>query len=139
MILDTSGLLAALDPDEATHAACRAAIEAERGRLLVSPFVLCELDHLLGQRTTIERRLDLLLEVERGAMELAELLPQQLGEAAEVMAHYADLDIGLTDAHIAVLARTSPGEPILTLDEHHFRTVTHADGTPFTLYPADQQ
>jgi predicted nucleic acid-binding protein len=137
VILDTSGLLAALDPDEAAHTACRAAIESERTRLVVSPFVLCELDHLLGQRTTIERRLDLLLEVERGAIELAEVSPGHLGEAAELMATFADLDVGLTDAHLAVLARSSPGEPILTLDERHFRTITHPDGTAFTLYPAD--
>ena len=107
MILDTSGLLAALDPDETTHTACREAIDAERGRLMVSPFVLCELDHLLGQRTTIERRLDLLLEVERGALELVDVPTGHLSEAAEIMTTYADLDIALTDAHLAVLARSA--------------------------------
>lgn len=138
MILDTSGLLAALDPDERLHRACRDAIEAYYSRLLVSPLVLCELDHLLGQRTTTQRRVDVLREVERGAIELADLSPGALGEAADVMVHYADLGIGLTDAHLAVLARARPDEPILTLDERHFRAVTHADGSAFTLYPADR-
>lgn len=137
MILDTSGILAALDPDERTHAACRNALENATTQPTISPLVLCELDYLLGQRTTVERRLDFLIEVERGAIHLATLSAQDVGAAAELIAQYADLDIGLTDAHVAVLARSSPETPILTLDDRHFRAVTHADGAPFSLYPAD--
>lgn len=137
MILDTSGLLAALDPDELMHAACRNAMESEGGRLVVSPLVLCELDYLLGQRTTVRRRADVLRDMERGAIELAELSPSDVGAAVEVMAQYPDLNTRLTGAHLVVLASAHPDEAILTLDERHFRAVTRADRSALTLYPAD--
>ena len=47
ILLDTSGLLAALDASQRQHAPCRAALEAAKGPLLLSPFVLAELDYLL--------------------------------------------------------------------------------------------
>ncbi len=47
MLLDTSGLLAALFPDQRQHDACAAALLAADGPLLLSPFVLAELDYLV--------------------------------------------------------------------------------------------
>ncbi len=65
LILDSSGLLAAIDERQEDHAAAREALESARGPLLVSPFVLAELDYMI--MTRMGRGRELLSEVARGA------------------------------------------------------------------------
>ena len=52
---------------------------------------------------------------------------------------YADLEIGLADASIVVLAERLNIVDVLTLDERHFRTMLGPGNTPFRLLPADAQ
>ncbi|MGH3100077.1 MAG: PIN domain-containing protein, partial [Thermoleophilia bacterium] len=47
IVLDTSGLLAALDAGQRQHEPARQVLEGDSGPLLLSPFVLAELDYLL--------------------------------------------------------------------------------------------
>jgi predicted nucleic acid-binding protein len=54
-----------------------------------------------------------------------------------VIEKYADIEIGLTDASIVVLADRYECDTILTLDERHFRVVLQLKGRPFRLLPAD--
>ena len=60
-----------------------------------------------------------------------------MAAAANVVAAYADLGIGLADASLVVLAGRFETNRILTLDERHFRTLRTPAGEPFTLLPAD--
>jgi hypothetical protein len=57
--------------------------------------------------------------------------------ALEVVEHYRDLQVGLTDASIVVLAARHGGRDVLTLDERHFRTLRTLDRKRFRLLPAD--
>lgn len=66
IILDTSGLLSALDASQRHHAQAAAALKAEPGPWLLSPFVLAELDYLLATKVSQEAALDLMEEVGRG-------------------------------------------------------------------------
>ena len=50
ILLDTSGLLAAIDRSQHQHAQAAAALRQARLPLLLSPFVLAELDYLLANR-----------------------------------------------------------------------------------------
>jgi predicted nucleic acid-binding protein len=50
---------------------------------------------------------------------------------------YRDLQLGLADASLVVLAERYRIVDILTLDERHFRAVSGPDGRPFRLLPAD--
>ena len=45
ILLDASGLFAALDEDEPAHERARSALEDDRGPFVLSPFVLAELDY----------------------------------------------------------------------------------------------
>ena len=65
IILDTSGLLAALDSSQSDHPAAARALAAVSGPRLLSPFVLAELDYLLGKYAGRTAQLELLSEVER--------------------------------------------------------------------------
>ncbi|QYJ16095.1 Ribonuclease VapC26 [Rubrobacter xylanophilus DSM 9941] len=137
MILDTSGLLAAIDSDQHSHAAARRAIEADRGPFILSPFVLAELDYLLATRVGREAQLALLDEVGRGAYRLERFTATDVVRATEVLRRYEDLDLGLADASNVVLSRRYGVSDILTLDERRFRVLSAAENRPFRLLPAD--
>lgn len=136
ILLDTSGLLAALDSSQRRHAEAAACLVGARQRLLLSPFVLAELDYLLATRVGERARLSLLREVERGAYQLQPFSTEELGEARAVIERHADLAISLADASIVVLGARHGARDVLTLDERHFR-VLGAKKKPFRLLPAD--
>src|SRR5690348_4379675 len=50
LLLDTSGLLAAIDSTQRRHADCAAVVAGRTGPFLLSPFVLAELDDLVATR-----------------------------------------------------------------------------------------
>jgi hypothetical protein len=104
ILLDTSGLLAALDASQRKHAPCHAALEAAQGPLLLSPFVLAELDDLLMRHVGAHAQAALLAEVARGAYRLESFTADDVQRASEIMRRYGDLQIGLADASIVVLA-----------------------------------
>lgn len=138
LIVDTSGLLAAIDSDQRLHAASREALEGAAGPLLLSPFVLAELDYLLATAVGVEAELALLGEVARGTYRLESFSTQDIAEAKEVVERYAGFgDVGLADASNVVLARRYGTNDILTLDERHFRVLRGPQNRPFRLLPAD--
>lgn len=137
ILLDTSGLLSAIDASQRQHAACAAALSASRGALLLSPFVLAELDYLLGTRVGAAAQHALLEEVARGAYQLEPFGASDVATALEVMLRYADLRIGLADASIVVLARRHDVRDVLTLDARHFRTLKPSGRLRFRLLPQD--
>lgn len=138
IILDTSGLLSAIDASQRHHAAC-AEILAEATRpLVLSPFVLAELDYLLATQVDGQAQLALVDEVARGVYRLESFSAHDVAVAGDVMRRYANLAIGLADASIVVLAQRHGTRDVLTLDERHFRAVRAADGRRFRLLPADR-
>jgi uncharacterized protein len=138
ILLDTSGLLAALAADQRAHAACARVLAGERGPFVLSPFVLAELDYLLAKLVGPSAEFLLLDEVARGAYALAPFAAEDVARAREVMARYPDLAIGLADASLVVLSERHGTLHLLTLDERHFRTVRGAGGRRFRLLPGDR-
>jgi uncharacterized protein len=136
ILLDTSGLLAALDASQSHHTAAAASLAAARPPLLLSPFVLAELDYLIASRVGPVARASLLEEVELGAYLLETMTGADVARAHAVIERYADLAISLADASIVVLAERHRVREVLTLDERHFRVLT-VDGKSLRLLPAD--
>lgn len=137
ILLDTSGLLAALDETQRQHADAVAAIRAATPPLILSPFVLAELDYLLATKVGQVAELAFLDEVARGAYRLESFGGSDADAARAVIATYRDLELGLADASLVVLAQRHRVSDLLTLDERHFRVVTSFDDRPFRLLPAD--
>ena len=137
IVLDTSGLLAALDASERRHPQAAAALRAAGPDRLLSPFVLAELDDLLATR--VDRRVarTFLEEVAGGAYQLAPFSADDVRAATAVLDRYANLDLGLADASIVVLAERHDASDVLTLDERHFRALRNGQGRPFRLLPSD--
>jgi predicted nucleic acid-binding protein len=138
ILLDTSGVLSALFPDQRWHEACAAILRADPGPFLLSPFVLAELDHLIAKLAGVTAETAFLDEVARRAYELAPFGAEDVEQAREVVDRHADQAIGLADASIVVLSHRHRVNALLTLDERHFRVLTGAAGRPFGLLPADR-
>ena len=137
LVLDSSGLLAAIDSGQEDHVATRRALESVSGPLLISPFVLTELDYMISTRVGQGQGLTLLGEVVRGTYRLEPFSQGDLAEATGVIEHYADFGLGLADASNVVLANRHDTLDVLTLDERHFRVLRGPRNQPFRLLPAD--
>lgn len=137
IVLDTSGLLAALDASQRSHEFARRALEAAPPPWILSPFVLAELDYLLATRVGQAAERALLAEVGREVYRLDSLEPAEIVAAERLIGRYAELEIGLADASLVVLANRYGVRDLLTLDERHFRALRGPGGRPFRLLPAD--
>lgn len=137
IVLDTSGLLSAIDSSQRRHESSRRALESDAGPLLLSPFILAELDYLLSTRVGVDAEALLLSEVAEGAYRLESFGPEDVRVAIEIIERYRELGIGLADASIIVIAARAGTNRILTLDERHFRAIRPLRGRTFQLLPRD--
>lgn len=137
IILDTSGLLAAIDASQIHHRAAVAALRGAEAPRLLSPFVLAELDYLLATRVSRTAEQALLGQVADGVYQLESFDAGDIARANEIVDQYADLDLGLADASLIVLSERHDVLDLLTLDERHFRAVRGPGGKPFRVLPAD--
>lgn len=137
MLLDTSGLIAALSSSQRHHQQAAAALRAAEPPLVLSPFVLAEIDYLLLKMAGTDAEIRFLEEVERGAYEVAPFIGEDVGRAVEVIRRHRDLAIGLADASIVVLAERLGTRELLTLDQRHFRVLRPAPRRSFRILPAD--
>lgn len=137
ILVDTSGLLAALFPDQHRHTECaRALLDAEPPRIL-SPFVFAETDYLIQKFAGVTTEILFLDEVARGAYDLVPFTATDVAKARQIVAKYRSLRLGLADASIAVLSATYGTLDVLTLDERHFRVIRPAQRKSFRVLPAD--
>lgn len=136
IVADTSGLLAFFNRREPTHAAVRSVVEAEVEPLVVSPYVVAELDYLVTTRLGVDAELAVLAELAGGAYHLAAMPAEQLDRARSVVERYRDQGIGIADASLVVLAEQYQTRSVLTLDRRHFDALRPLDGGHFRIVPA---
>lgn len=104
MIIDTSALLAYFDAAEPDHAAVSECIDSSADALVVSPYVVAELDYLVATRVGVDAELAVLRELAGGAWELANCGAAEIEQAARIVTKYQDQRIGIADAANVVLA-----------------------------------
>jgi uncharacterized protein len=137
ILVDTSGLLANYDRSDRYHSAVARILTRPQRRLL-SPFVLAELDYLVTQVGGQRAALTVLGDVVSGAFDLVAFDRSDVDRARQIIERYSNLQIGLADASIAVLAEKYGCADVLTLDRRHFRTVLGPGEKPFRLLPDDE-
>ena len=137
IVLDTGGLYAALDANEALHGRAVAALVAATPPRVMSPFVLAELHYLIASRVGHQAQLALIDEITRGVYQLEPFSSEDVGHAKRIMERYADLHIGLADASVVVIANRHRAWDLLCTDERHFRALRGTGGKPFRLLPFD--
>ncbi len=139
ILCDTSGLLAAYDQLEPSGPAVRKLLDAEAGSLVVSPFVLAELDYMLLTRAGVQAELILLNDLADSVYQVAAFTAQDAVRVAILVEQYADLKLGISDAHTMILAAPQRygTTRVLTFDQRHFRAAKPPQGGVFTVLPAD--
>lgn len=135
MIVDTSGLLAFFNRKEPLHHNVVAAVEQAED-LIVSPYVIAEVDYLVATRLGVDAEIDVVTELSSGAWLLADFGERDLRAAVVVIQRYRDQDVGLADASLVVLAHRYRTRTILTLDHRHFTVLRPVGGGRFTLLPS---
>jgi uncharacterized protein len=133
IVADTSGLLAFFDDTERQHDTVVAAVASVEEPMVVSPFVVAELDYLLATRLGVDAELTVLHELATGAYDLPMLTASDLDECAAVVSKYRDQNIGVADASLVVLAKRYGTRDLLTLDRRHFDVVRPLTGGRFNL------
>ena len=81
------------------------------------PFILAEMDDLIGKMAGVSIELEFLAEVARQAYGLVPFTATDVEEARGVIESYSGLDVGLADASLVVLSRRQRVRDVLTLDE----------------------
>jgi predicted nucleic acid-binding protein len=135
VIVDTSAMLAYFDTDEPDHEAVSRVIDQAAEPLLVSPYVVAELDCLVASRLGVTAELAVLRELAAGAWDLAVVGAEELSSARTVIERYDDQSIGVADASNVVLAARHGTKTIVTLDRRHFEVLRPLDGGRFKLLP----
>ena len=135
IIADTSGLIAFFSESGSQHEAVAAWVEGHDPVMVVSPYVLAELDYLVATRRGVDAELAVLAELSGGAYELARMDAPDVVAARRVVERYRDLGVGLADASLAVLAQRYRTRTILTLDHKHFSVMRPLDGGTFAIVP----
>jgi len=128
MIVDTSALLAYFDRNEPSHDRVMRVIDNTDESLVVSPYIVAELDYLVLTRHGSSAERSVIAELASGAWELAQMSTNRVQDALQVVKKYADQPVGLADASNLVLAETYRTRRIATLDRRHFSVMRFSDG-----------
>jgi len=137
LLVDAAPLVAIADPDEPQRTRILEILAREPGPLVIPAPTTAEIDYLLGQRFGRDARRAFLADLAAGRFTVACVAPEDYATISELDTRYEDLDLGLADCALVVLADRHQTDRILTFDERHFRTVTQLGGQPFTLLPVD--
>jgi uncharacterized protein len=138
IVVDTSGVLAAKDESHPAHSDVAKTLVEVSDELLLSPFVLAECDYMLATRLGASAAREFLDEVADGAWELVDFDSGDVATACGVIDRYRDLNIGIADASLVVIAARYQTTQVLTFDHRHFRAVAPLWGAAaFSLLPAD--
>lgn len=135
MIVDTSALLAFFDRDEPDHQAMSEVITRSSEPLVVSPYVVAEVDYLLATRLGVDAELVALRELAGGAWDLATVDAGDLARMASVVEKYRDQAVGVADSSNVVLADRYQTTTIATLDRRHFSVLRPLRGGYFAIVP----
>jgi hypothetical protein len=135
VIVDTSALLAYFNAREPDHEAVSGVIDINDELLVVSPYVLAELDYLIAKRVGVDAELAVLRELSSGAWELAVVGVAELELTTSIIEKYSDQDIGLADASMVALADRYQTRTIVTLDRRHFDVLRPIGGGRFSIRP----
>jgi predicted nucleic acid-binding protein len=135
-LLDTGPIVAYLDARDAEHHRVASAFESHTGRLVTTSAVVVEAMHFLGN---VPSGAPLLVEfLQASQTDIHECTSiEQLVEAAELMAQYADTPMDFADASLVLLGERLKIHAVCTLDFRGFRTYRIRRRKAFRLVLAD--
>jgi uncharacterized protein len=138
LIVDAAPLVALGDSRDRLHGAVGDLLHAEDGDLVVPAPVSAEVDYLIRRRGSALAARAFLRDVAAGRFRVEGLTADEHGTAARLDEQYADLDLGLADLSVVILAHRFRTRRLLTFDERDFRAIIPLSGGSFTLLPSDK-
>lgn len=138
LIVDAGALYAQADADEPQHSIVAELLKSERDSIVTSQVAIAEADYLILRRLGVDVELKFLDDLAAGTYVVDALTPPELSIARDIVARYRDLEIGLADASLVVLANRWQTTRIVTFDERAFRAVRPLQGGAFEVLPADR-
>ena len=135
LIVDAAPLIALADRADPLREAVRALLREEEGELVVPAQVTAEADYLLGSRHDPLARRAFLDDLAAGRFAVACLEQEDYATVAELERSYDDIDLGLADCSMVVLAQRFGTRRLATFDERHFWAVRPLQGGIFEILP----
>lgn len=126
IVLDSSGIIALLRSTERNHLRAVAAVQSDRGPLVVPAGILSEVTYMLERRVG-SRGPDAFVESILSGTVLLDCGEQDFPRIRHLMQRYLDMPIGFADAAVIACAERRGGK-VLTYDQRHFPVVAR-EGT----------
>ena len=113
-------------------------MEQEPGELVIPAPVSAEADYLIRSRWGPKAQRAFLEDLATGQFLVVGLTREEHETALRLHDRYEDLDLGLADLSVIVLAARFKTDRLLTFDLRDFRPVQPLTGGHFTLLPGDR-
>jgi uncharacterized protein len=137
VVIDAAPLVALADRNDPRRSAVLENMRGEPGDLVVPAPTTAEVDYLLGERYGRPARRAFLRDLAEGRYCVICLEREDYAAIQNLDDRYADLELGLADCAIVVLAHRFDTTRVISFDERHLRAVTPLQGGAFTILPAD--
>ena len=138
LIIDAAPIVAAADRRDPLGGDVLAVLKEHRGPFIIPAPVTAEIDYLLHMRGGRHVADAFVEDLAAGRFQVECLTPLEYRLVGELSKRYADLEPGLADLSVMLMARRYGTAEILTFDQRHFRAMTPLEGGPaFRLLPAD--
>jgi uncharacterized protein len=136
-VIDAGPLVAFGDANDPYFPRIDGLLRTLEGPLVIPAPVTAEVDYLLGRRVGQGSQRSFIADLAAGRFTAACLEREDYSTIGELSARYADLELGLADCSLVVVAHRYETDRIVSFDERHFRAVTPLGGGAFTILPAD--
>lgn len=135
ILADTSGVVAAIVPQDLYHDAVRRWLRENTAEVALPTPCLGEIGYFAGRLLPPSSESAFVRRLVRGPF--APIEPHDIDylRAAELVERYADFPIGIVDALIVAMAERLQVTTILTLDRRHFGAIKPLHCESFTLVP----
>jgi len=137
LIIDSAPLVALGDAKDPLHRIVEKILVDEPGHLIVPAQVSAEADYLIRKYAGARAARLFLEDLAEDRFRVECLTQREYAMAGEVDQQYADLELGLADLAVVVLANRYRTRRILTFDQRDFRAASPLGGGSFKLLPFD--
>lgn len=135
IVVDTGVLYSFFVRNDPNHESIHRLVSDTEEPLIVSPYVVAELDYLVTKRMGVAAEIALLTELIEGTYVLAEFDRADIATSLGIVETYSDHSIGIADASLVVLADKFNTRKIWTFDRRHFTYIKSMSGNSFDIMP----
>ncbi len=135
IICDTGPLVAIADSSDVHHLACTAFFDTTTEPVVVPSPVIVEVCWMIASRLGPSAEAAFLASLAAGDPSIEECTAGDYQRAGELVARYADMDLGFVDAAVVAVAERLNVTTVATINPRDFRVVRPAHCEAFELVP----